>query len=127
MNKTKLKAYAPKARKDFIAAVTARANLLGLSDNGGKLEVAVGERKGDIAIIAGREWPVKVYSQREDLIKRMTNEGWFETYMKQSSTGPSRKYYRITDAGSEQLAKMKQEWLEFSESINTFFKEGNNT
>ena len=79
MNKTKLKAYAPKARKDFIAAVTARANLLGLSDNGGKLEVAVGERKGDIAIIAGREWPVKVYSQREDLIKRMTNEGFNHT------------------------------------------------
>ena len=79
MNKTKLKAYAPKARKDFIAAVTARANLLGLSDNGGNLEVAVGERKGDIAIIAGREWPVKVYSQREDLIKRMKNEGFNHT------------------------------------------------
>ena len=79
MNKTKLKAYAPKARKDFIAAVTARANLLGLSSNGGNLEVAVGERKGDIAIIAGREWPVKVYSQREDLIKRMKNEGFSHT------------------------------------------------
>lgn len=79
MNKTKLKAYAPKARKDFIAAVTARANLLGLSDHDGKLEVAVGERKGDIAIIAGREWPVKVYSQREDLIKRMKNEGFNHT------------------------------------------------
>ena len=60
------------------------------------------------------------------LLKRMTNEGWFETYMKQSSTGPSRKYYRITDSGSEQLARMKREWLEFSDSINTFFKEGNN-
>ena len=79
MNKTKLKAYAPKARKDFIAAVTARANLLGLSDNSGNLEVAAGERKGDISIIAGREWPVKVYSQREDLIKRMTNEGFSQT------------------------------------------------
>ena len=31
MNKNKLKSYAPQARKDFIAAVTARANLLGLS------------------------------------------------------------------------------------------------
>ena len=79
MNKTKLKAYAPQARKDFIAAVKARANLLGLSDNGGNLEVAVGERKGDIAIIAGREWPVKVFNQREDLIKRMTNEGFSHT------------------------------------------------
>lgn len=79
MNKNKLKAYAPQARKDFIAAVTARANLLGLSEKSGVLEVAVGERKGDIAIIAGREWPVKVYNQREDLIKRMKNEGFSHT------------------------------------------------
>ncbi len=63
MNKAKLKTYAPQARKEFIAAVIARANLLGLSEAGGQLEVAPGERKGDIAIIAGREWPVKVYEQ----------------------------------------------------------------
>jgi type II restriction/modification system DNA methylase subunit YeeA len=79
MNKAKLKSYAPQARKDFIAAVTARANLLGLSESGGKLEVAVGERKGDMAIIAGREWPAKVYAQREDLIKRMQTEGFSQT------------------------------------------------
>lgn len=79
MNKTKLKSYAPQARRDFIAAVTARANLLGLSDSGGKLEVAIGERKGDIAIIAGQEWPAKVYELRERLIKRMTTEGFSHT------------------------------------------------
>ena len=79
MNKTKLKSYAPQARKDFIAAVTARANLLGLSEASGKLEVAVGERKGDLALIAGREWPAKVYAQREDLIKRMQTEGFSQT------------------------------------------------
>ena len=32
MNKANLKSYAPKARLDFIAAVTARANLLGTTD-----------------------------------------------------------------------------------------------
>ena len=79
MNKAKLKSYAPQARKDFIAAVTARANLLGLSEASGKLEVAVGERKGDLALIAGREWPVKVYEQREDLIERMQTEGFSQT------------------------------------------------
>lgn len=79
MNKSKLKTYAPQARRDFIAAVTARANLLGLSDKGGKLEVAIGERKGDIAIIAGQEWTAKVYELRERLIKRMTTEGFSHT------------------------------------------------
>lgn len=71
MNKSKLKSYAPQARKDFIAAVTARANLLGLSESGGTLEVASGERKRDVAIIAGREWPVKLYEQCERLIKHI--------------------------------------------------------
>lgn len=79
MNKSKLKSYAPQARRDFIAAVTARANLLGLSDSGGKLEVAIGERKGDIALIAGMEWSAKVYELRERLIKRMTTEGFSHT------------------------------------------------
>jgi hypothetical protein len=45
MNKAKLKSYAPQARKDFIAAVTARANLLGLSDKAGTLEVAPASRR----------------------------------------------------------------------------------
>lgn len=40
MNKAKLKSYAPQARKDFIAAVTARAHLLGLSEKGGKCRPA---------------------------------------------------------------------------------------
>jgi hypothetical protein len=31
MNKANLKAYAPQARLDFIGAVSARANLLGIS------------------------------------------------------------------------------------------------
>ena len=79
MNKSKLKTYAPQARRDFIAAVTARANLLGLSDSGGKIEVAPGERKGDIALIAGMEWSAKVYELRERLIKRMTTEGFSHT------------------------------------------------
>lgn len=79
MNKSKLKSYAPQARKNFIAAVTARANLLGLSEVGGKLEVAPGERKGDIAIIAGREWPVKLYEQRERLIKHIKTVGFTQT------------------------------------------------
>ena len=53
MNKSNLKSYAPQARKDFIAAVTARANLLGLSDKAGTLEVAPAQTQGDVTVIAG--------------------------------------------------------------------------
>lgn len=79
MNKAKLKAYAPQARKDFIAAVTTRANQLGLSEKAGKLEVAPAEKGGDVVIIAGQPWPAKVQGQREQLIKRIRKDGFAQT------------------------------------------------
>ncbi|MDB5823900.1 MAG: SAM-dependent methyltransferase [Herminiimonas sp.] len=79
MNKAKLKTYAPQARNDFIAAVTARANLLGLSEKGGKLEVAGSHPHGDVTVIAGQAWPVKVHSQREQLITRIQRDGFAQT------------------------------------------------
>ncbi|ABE46899.1 BREX-1 system adenine-specific DNA-methyltransferase PglX [Polaromonas sp. JS666] len=79
MNKTKLKSYAPQARKDFIAAVTARANLLGLSEKGGKLEIAPSQTQGDVTVIAGQAWPVKVHAQRDQLIERIQKDGFAQT------------------------------------------------
>jgi hypothetical protein len=79
MNKAKLKSYAPQARKDFIAAVTARANLLGLSDKAGTLEVAPSQPQGDVTVIAGQAWPVKVHAQREQLIARIRKDGFAHT------------------------------------------------
>lgn len=79
MNKAKLKSYAPQARKDFIAAVTARANLLGLSEKAGKLEVAASQPQGDATMIAGQAWPVKVHSQRQQLITRIQKDGFAQT------------------------------------------------
>lgn len=79
MNKAKLKSYAPQARKDFIAAVTARANLLGLSEKMGKLDVASSQPQGDVTVIAGQAWPVKVHEQRQQLIARIRKDGFAQT------------------------------------------------
>jgi hypothetical protein len=79
MNKSVLKSYAPQARKDFIAAVTARANLLGLSAKAGKLEAAASQPQGDVTIIAGQAWPIKVHGQRERLITRIQKDGFTQT------------------------------------------------
>ncbi|MEI8327502.1 MAG: SAM-dependent methyltransferase, partial [Betaproteobacteria bacterium] len=79
MNKAKLKSYAPQARKDFIAAVTARANLLGLSEKAGRLEVAPSQTQGDVMVIAGQAWPIKLQAQREKLIKRIQKDGFDHT------------------------------------------------
>ena len=79
MNKSKLKSYAPQARKDFIAAVTARAHLLGLDDQHGQLKVAPAQTQGDVTLIAGQAWPAKVDGQRQQLIARMQREGFAQT------------------------------------------------
>lgn len=79
MNKAKLKSYAPQARKDFIAAVTARAHLLGLDDQHGQLKVAPAQTQGDVTLIAGQAWPAKVDGQRQQLVARMQREGFDQT------------------------------------------------
>lgn len=79
MNKAKLKSYAPQARIDFIAAVTARANHLGLSEKSGQLEVAPAQTQGDVTVISGQPWPAKVAPQREKLISRMKRDGFNQT------------------------------------------------
>jgi len=79
VNKTNLKRYAPQARKDFIAAVTSRANLLGLSERAGKPHAEACEVKGDVALIGGRPWPADVQGRREALLKRMQREGFSHT------------------------------------------------
>lgn len=75
MNKANLKSYAPKARLDFIKAVTERANVLGISAAG----VVPAEVRGDVALIDGREWPAKVASQRDELIARIKRHGFEQT------------------------------------------------
>ncbi len=75
MNKANLKSYAPKARLDFIKAVTERANVLGISAAG----VVPAEVRGDVALIDGREWPAKVAGQRDELIARIKRHGFEQT------------------------------------------------
>lgn len=35
------------------------------------------------------------------LLKRLTNEKYFDTYLVESNEGPPRKYYKITNLGRE--------------------------
>ena len=60
------------------------------------------------------------------LLKRLTNENYFETYLQESTEGPSRKYYKITVLGKKRLQELKETWTEFSNSVNNFIKESEN-
>lgn len=58
------------------------------------------------------------------LLRRLTKEGYFTTYLKESSEGPPRKYYKLTDSGRSFLYKSLQEWQEFSNGVNRIIEEG---
>lgn len=57
------------------------------------------------------------------LLKRLTNEGYFETYLVESTEGPPRKYYHITVLGKERTEKLKENWIAFVTSVNKFIEE----
>ncbi|MCM1122373.1 MAG: PadR family transcriptional regulator [Eubacterium sp.] len=56
------------------------------------------------------------------LLKRLTNERYFETYLRESSEGPPRKYYHLTAAGILYRDSLAKEWDEFQERVNGFLK-----
>jgi len=52
------------------------------------------------------------------LLRRLTKEEYFTTYLVESNEGPSRKYYKLTDKGKEYLNEMKSQWQEFANGVN---------
>ena len=58
------------------------------------------------------------------LLRKFQNEGYCETYLAESSGGPPRKYYRITQEGREILNLMTEEWRHFSKSVDTILFKG---
>jgi hypothetical protein len=79
MNKSKLKSYAPQARKDFIAMVTGRAAQLGLSESAGELQIEECLVQGEVAVIGGQAFPARIAQQRAKLIERLRREGFAHT------------------------------------------------
>ena len=53
------------------------------------------------------------------LLIRQKNQGLLTYRWEESTQGPPRKYYEITDKGRAQLAEMDAAWQEMVESIDT--------
>jgi len=58
------------------------------------------------------------------LLKRLTNEKYVDTYLQESSEGPPRKYYQLTELGRLQMLDLKREWIAFSHQIQKFLEQG---
>jgi PadR family transcriptional regulator PadR len=52
------------------------------------------------------------------LMRRLSSEGFVETYMVESSAGPSRKYYRLTRAGRAALDDQRKAWRSFTKAVD---------
>lgn len=52
------------------------------------------------------------------ILKRLKEAGYVETYLQESASGPARKYYHLTEAGTAYQQEKKQEWLDFTQQIN---------
>lgn len=57
------------------------------------------------------------------ILRRLTKEGYFETYILESNEGPARKYYKLTAEGKNNLKKLTKEWNDFVIAVSTFLNE----
>lgn len=52
------------------------------------------------------------------ILRRLTIEKYFETYLKESTEGPPRKYYRMTKKGRQETSKLLEQWQKFVTDVN---------
>jgi PadR family transcriptional regulator PadR len=52
------------------------------------------------------------------LLTRMKNEGLLSYRWQESTGGPPRKYYALSDAGKQLLAQLNDEWQTICQAIN---------
>jgi len=58
------------------------------------------------------------------LLRRMKNEGYVTTYLSESNEGPPRKYYRLTETGTDYKEKLIMEWKALSAGVNKLIEGG---
>jgi PadR family transcriptional regulator PadR len=52
------------------------------------------------------------------ILRRLNADGHTETYLGDTSNGPPRKYYRITETGKSYLKSCVEDWKRLSRTVN---------
>ncbi|MCC3373594.1 PadR family transcriptional regulator [Cohnella sp. REN36] len=52
------------------------------------------------------------------LLRRLKEQDYLSTYHVESTEGPSRKYYSMTEKGRTYMEELLEEWKQFSGAIN---------
>lgn len=58
------------------------------------------------------------------LLSRLQKQGVIQGYLVQSSEGPARKYYRMSDRGRNLLQQWRADWSEFRNSVDAVLNGG---
>ena len=59
------------------------------------------------------------------LLRKLKDEGYVTTYLVESTEGPPRKYYALTDHGMETKNAMLEEWKTFVKLVGGCLERGN--
>ena len=97
--------------KKGVLELCALTLLLGGDRYGYELADMLGKR---LAVSEGAVYP---------LLKRLLSDGFFEAYLRESPSGPARKYYRITLKGRDRQKQLLEQWNEFAREVNIFLEE----
>lgn len=57
------------------------------------------------------------------LLRRLTTEGYLDTYITEPEDGSPKKYYRITNKGRKARESLLDQWNNFSTRMNNLIKE----
>ncbi len=58
------------------------------------------------------------------ILRRLTQEKFFDTYLQESTEGPPRKYYRITESGRVAAEELLKEWKSFRTHVDQLIQNG---
>ena len=70
--------------------------------------VQVMSATGGLSVTEGTLYP---------LLNRLQNEGLITAFWQESTSGPPRKYYSLTETGRETFGRMKEEWRRYAVSV----------
>lgn len=56
------------------------------------------------------------------ILRKLTKEGYCDTYLRESNEGPPRKYFKITRLGNQRLNELKVDWKKFERVVNSMIR-----
>lgn len=73
-------------------------------------DILVQLKNAELIVVEGTLYP---------LLTRLKNDGLLSYRWEESKSGPPRKYYQITETGTQLLSGLQQGWDQLVESVNT--------